>query len=105
MTLQSGDTKNSDISRADLLPFLISFREMRRRSFLWPGLVVATFSVVLLILAAMNSETGFFWCLSGLISLGNLFLIYLWCGKKMPFLYMVTVAVVAFAIDATLSPL
>ena len=109
MTLQSGDTNNGDISgeisRADLLPFLISFSEMRRRSFLWPGLTLAVFSAALLILAAMKSEEGFFWCLSGLISLGNLFLIYLWCGKKMPFPYMVLVAAAAFGIDAALSPL
>jgi RsiW-degrading membrane proteinase PrsW (M82 family) len=59
----------------------------------------------LLMFAALGSEAGFFWCLAGLISLGNLFLIYLWCGKKMPFLYMVIVAVVAFGIDVTLSPL
>jgi len=105
MTLERDNTTDGDISRADLLPFLITFGELRRRSFLWPGVTLAVFSVVLLVLAAVDSETGFFWCLAGLISLGNLFLIYLWCGKKMPFLYMLTIALIAFGLDAILSPL
>jgi RsiW-degrading membrane proteinase PrsW (M82 family) len=105
MTLERDNTSGGDISRADLLPFLTSFRELRRRTFLWPGVTLAVFTAALLILAATDNETGFFWCLAGLISLGNLFLIYLWCGKKMPFPYMILIAVVAFALDATLSPL
>src|SRR5580704_19506623 len=105
MTFQPENANDGSISRADLLPFLTSFSELRRRSFLWPGVTLALFTATLLVFAALDNETGFFWCLAGLISLGNLFLIYLWCGKKMPFLYMVTIAVIAFAIDATLSPL
>jgi RsiW-degrading membrane proteinase PrsW (M82 family) len=105
MALERDDLHDGDISRADLLPFLISFGELRRRSFLWPGVTLAVFSAALLVLAALDSQTGFFWCLAGLISLGNLFLIYLWCGKKMPFLYMVLIAIVAFGIDSTLSKL
>ncbi|HVH82407.1 MAG TPA: PrsW family glutamic-type intramembrane protease, partial [Stellaceae bacterium] len=105
MTFQHENTNDGSISRADLLPFLTSFGELRRRSFLWPGVTLAIFSAALLILAATESEKGFFWCLSGLISLGNLFLIYLWCGKKMPFPYMLFIAVVALAIDAMLSPM
>ncbi|HTQ32851.1 MAG TPA: PrsW family glutamic-type intramembrane protease [Stellaceae bacterium] len=105
MALQPESTKDGDISRADLLPFLVPFSELRRRSFLWPGVTLAVFSAALLIFAAMDSQTGFFWCLSALISLGNLYLIYLWCGKKMPFLYMLLIAVIAFALDAVLSPL
>ena len=105
MTVQPGNTNNGEISRADLLPFLMSFTELRRRSFLWPGVTLAVFSAALLIFAAAGSEKGFFWCLSALISLGNLFLIYLWCGKKMPFPYILAVAVAAFALDAALSPL
>ncbi|HWB49239.1 MAG TPA: PrsW family glutamic-type intramembrane protease [Stellaceae bacterium] len=105
MTLQSGNPDDGEISRADLLPFLMSFSELRRRSFLWPGVTLAVFSAALLIFAASDSQKGFFWCLAGLISLGNLFLIYLWCGKKMPFLYMVMVALGAFALDSVLGPL
>jgi RsiW-degrading membrane proteinase PrsW (M82 family) len=105
MIFPSDNTKAGEISRADLLPFLISFSELRRRSFLWPGVTLAVFCTALLLLAALDSQKGFFWCLSGLISLGNLFLIYLWCGKKMPFPYMIAVAAAAFAIDAALSPL
>ena len=105
MTFQPENANDGSISRADLLPFLTSFSELRRRSFLWPGVTLAVFTATLLVFAALDNQTGFFWCLAGLISLGNLFLIYLWCGKKMPFLYMVTIAVIAFAIDATLSPL
>jgi RsiW-degrading membrane proteinase PrsW (M82 family) len=105
MTLQPENTKGGDISRADLVPFLISFSELRHRAFLWPGVTLAVFCAALLILAAVDSEVGFFWCLAGLISLGNLFLIYLWCGKKMPFLYMLVIAVIAFFLDGALSPL
>jgi RsiW-degrading membrane proteinase PrsW (M82 family) len=105
MTLQPENTKDGDISRADLLPFLISFSELRHKAFLWPGVTLAVFCAALLILAAVDSEAGFFWCLAGLISLGNLFLIYLWCGKKMPFLYMLVIAVIAFFLDGALSPL
>jgi RsiW-degrading membrane proteinase PrsW (M82 family) len=105
MTLQPGNTNNGDISRADLLPFLTSFGELRRRSFIWPGVTLAVCTAALLIFAALDNETGFFWCLAGLISLGNLFLIYLWCGKKMPFPYMLAIALISFGLDATLSPL
>src|SRR5580692_4100682 len=105
MTFERGNTDTGDISRADLLPFLTSFSELRRRSFLWPGVTMALFSAALLVFAAIDSETGFFWCLAGMISLGNLFLIYLWCGKKMPFPYMLLIAAAAFGIDAVLSPL
>jgi RsiW-degrading membrane proteinase PrsW (M82 family) len=104
MSVQPENT-DGEISRADLLPFLTSFGELRRSAFVWPGATLAVFTAALLIFAAMKDETAFFWCLAGLISLGNLFLIYLWCGKKMPFLYMVAVAVLALGIDAALSPL
>jgi RsiW-degrading membrane proteinase PrsW (M82 family) len=105
MALQPNNTNTGDISRADLLPFPKSFGELRHRAFLWPGVILVLFTAALLIFAAVNNETGFFWCLAGLISLGNLFLIYLWCGKKMPFLYMLTIAVIAFVLDAMLTPL
>jgi RsiW-degrading membrane proteinase PrsW (M82 family) len=105
MTLERDNTPGGDISRADLLPFLVSFGELRRRSFLWPGVTLAVFGAALLILAATKNEPGFFWCLATLISLGNLFLIYLWCGKKMPFLYMLLITIAAFVLDAALNPL
>jgi len=105
MALQPDNTNTDDISRADLLPFPKSFGELRHGAFLWPGVTLVLFTAALLIFAAVNNETGFFWCLAGLISLGNLFLIYLWCGKKMPFLYMLTIAVIAFVLDAILTPL
>lgn len=105
MSVQPENTNDGEISRADLWPFLTSFGELRRGSFVWPGATLAVFTTALLIFAAMNNETGFFWCLAALISLGNLFLIYLWCGKKMPFLYMVLIAVLALCLDAALSPL
>ena len=73
MTLRSENTKDGDISRADLLPFLISFSELRHKAFLWPGVTLAVFCAALLILAAVDSEAGFFWCLASLISLGNLY--------------------------------
>jgi RsiW-degrading membrane proteinase PrsW (M82 family) len=97
-------SESGDISRADLLPFLTSFGDLRRRAFLWPGVVLAIFTAVLLVLASIDSETGFFWCLAGLISLTNLYLAYLWCGKKMPFPYLMLIAVLAFSLDFLLSP-
>src|SRR5665213_1428091 len=105
MIFERGNTKSGDISRADLLPFLMPFGELRRSAFLWPGVTLAVFSAALLMFAALDGETGFFWCLAGLISLANLYLIYLWCGKKMPFLYLLMVAGLALALDAALSPL
>ena len=105
MAIERENTTDGDISRADLLPFLTSFSELRHRAFLWPGVTLALFTAALLIFAAMENETGFFWCLAGLISIGNLFFIYLWCGKKMPFPYMLLIAVLAFGLDAALSPL
>lgn len=105
MTLQPEKTEDGEISRADLLPFATSFGELWRNAFVWPGATLAAFTAALLIFAAMKNEAAFFWCLGGLISLGNLFLIYLWCGKKMPFLYMLAIAVLAFILDAVLCPL
>jgi RsiW-degrading membrane proteinase PrsW (M82 family) len=106
MTLERGGSNSSgEISRADLLPFLMPFGELRRSAFLWPGVALAVFCAALLMFAALESETGFFWCLAGLISLANLFFVYLWCGKKMPFLYLLMIAGVALAVDAVLAPL
>ena len=104
MTFQPGNANDGEISRADLLPFLTSFGDLRRRAFLWPGATLAVFSVGLLIFAALDNESGFFWCLASLISLANLYFIYLACGKKMPFPFVLLVAVVAFGIDGLLKP-
>jgi RsiW-degrading membrane proteinase PrsW (M82 family) len=104
MTFQPGNANDGEISRAELLPFLTSFGDLRRRAFLWPGATLAVFSVALLIFAALDSEQGFFWCLASLISLANLYFIFLACGKKMPFPFVLLVAVVAFGIDGLLKP-
>jgi RsiW-degrading membrane proteinase PrsW (M82 family) len=97
-------TPSGEISRADLVPLITSFSDLRQRAFLWPALTAAVFCAALLLLAALNSETGFFWCLAGFISLANLFLVYLWCGKKMPFPFVLLISLVAFGIDLALSP-
>jgi RsiW-degrading membrane proteinase PrsW (M82 family) len=104
MTFQPGNANDREISRAELLPFLTSFGDLRRRAFLWPGVTLAVFSAALLVFAAVDSEPGFFWCLAGLISLANLYLIYLACGKKMPFLFVFLIAVFAFGLDILLTP-
>ena len=103
MPLQPGNTtSDGEISRADLLPFLTSFRDLRHRAFLWPAVAGAVFCAALLIFAALGDEAEFFWCLASFVSLMNLFLFYLWCGKKMPFPFIFLVAVIAFIIDGLL---
>jgi RsiW-degrading membrane proteinase PrsW (M82 family) len=97
-------TESGEISRADLLPFLTSFGDLHRRAFLFPGVVLAIFTAALLVLASVDSESGFYWCLAGLISLTNLYLAYLWCGKKLPFPFLVLIAILAFLLDMMLSP-
>ena len=93
-----------DISRTELLPFLLPFSDLRRRVYLWPGLTLAVFVVVLLALAGFKNEEGFFWVLATLISLGTLYLVYLACGQKQPFFYVLLIAVLAFWLDATILP-
>jgi RsiW-degrading membrane proteinase PrsW (M82 family) len=105
MTTEPGNTDSGEISRAELLPFLMPVGQLWHSAFLWPGVTLAVFCAALLMFAAFESETGFFWCLAGLISLANLFLVYLWCGKKMPFLYLLMISGLALAIDSALSPL
>jgi len=90
-----------DISRAELLPFLAG-RELRR-AFLGPAIVTALFCLGLL--SSTGDENGFFWLLSSYISVANLYLLYLCCGKKLPFVYLFAVAVFAFVLDAVLAPL
>ncbi len=91
-----------DITRTELLPFLISFRDLRHRAFLWPGVTTAVFVIGLLVLAALKNEDGFFWFLSSYISLANIYLLYLWCGKKQPFPYVLIIVAFAFLLDALL---
>jgi len=105
MTSEPGNSiESGEISRTDLLPFLTSFSDLRHRAFLWPGVVLAIFTAALLVLASTDSENGFFWCLATLISLSNLYLAYLWCGKKLPFPFIVLIAILAFFLDMVLSP-
>lgn len=91
-----------DISRAEMLPFLISFRDLRRRAFLWPAVTTAVFVATLLLLAAMKDQEAFFWTLSSYITLANLYLVFLWCGKKQPFFYVLLITAFAFFLDALL---
>ena len=87
-----------DITYAELLPFL-SFRDLRKRAFLWPGLTTALFGVAMLLLAGIKNEDGFFWALSSFVWLTNIYLVFLWCGKKMPFPYILGITVFAFLLD------
>src|SRR5262249_4629135 len=105
MNSQQGDgtvatAVTDDISRTEMLPFLISFRDLRGRAFLWPALTTATFVVALLLLAALKDQDAFLWALASYISLANLYLVYLWCGKKQPFLYVLLITLFAFCLDA-----
>jgi len=105
MNAQAPDTPadSGDISNTELLPFF-SFGDLRRRAFLWPGVFTAVCGVALLLLGAAGNEEGFFWCLAIFISLANVYMVYLWCGKKMPFPYLVAVTLFAFVLDLLLSP-
>lgn len=93
-----------DISRTELLPFLLPFSDLRKRAYLWPGLTIAVFVSVLLALAGLKEEDGFFWVLASFISLGTLYLAYLACGQKQPFWYVLLIAFLAFWLDATILP-
>src|SRR5690348_8336518 len=88
-----------DISRTELLPFLLPFSDLRKRVYLWPGLTLAVFVAALLALAGLKEENGFFWVLASFIWLGTLYLVYLACGQKQPFFYVLLIAVLAFWIN------
>ncbi|HEY1794737.1 MAG TPA: PrsW family glutamic-type intramembrane protease [Stellaceae bacterium] len=92
----------NEISRTEMLPFLLPFSDLRRRAYLWPGVILAVFVVVLLALAGLKEEAGFFWALAAFISLGTLYLVHLACGQKQPFFYVLLVAALAFGLDALL---
>ena len=88
-----------DISYGELLPFL-SWRDLRRRGFLGPGITTALFGVAMfLVINFKNGLTPFLYILTGFIGLASLYLIYLWCGKKMPLVYVLLVALLIFVFD------
>jgi RsiW-degrading membrane proteinase PrsW (M82 family) len=88
-----------DITYGELLPFL-SWRDLRHRGFLGPGITTAIFGVALLLATGVNNGvTIFFYILTAFIGLGSLYLIHLWCGKKMPFSYVLLVAFLIFVFD------
>jgi RsiW-degrading membrane proteinase PrsW (M82 family) len=93
-----------DISRTELLPFLLPFSDLRKRAYLWPGLTLAVFVATLLALAGLKEENGYFWVLASFISLSTLYLVYLACGRKQPFFYVLLIAFLAFWLDATILP-
>ncbi|MGH7094482.1 MAG: PrsW family intramembrane metalloprotease [Stellaceae bacterium] len=90
-----------NISRTELLPFLVSFRDLRKRAFLWPGVTTALFAVASLALAGANMN-GFLGLLAVYLWLVNLYLVYLWCGKKQPFPYILLVTLASFALDVVI---
>ncbi|HVC52936.1 MAG TPA: PrsW family glutamic-type intramembrane protease [Stellaceae bacterium] len=90
-----------DITRSELLPFLISFGDLRRRAFLWPGVTTAIFAIALLILAGAN-EKAFLGLLATYLWLANIYLVYLWCGKKQPFPYVLLITALSFILDLIL---
>lgn len=90
-----------DITRSELLPFLISFRDLRRRAFLWPGVTTAICAIALLLLANAN-EKAFLGLLATYLWLANIYLVYLWCGKKQPFPYVLLITVFSFTLDLIL---
>jgi RsiW-degrading membrane proteinase PrsW (M82 family) len=91
---------DGDISRTEFLPFLTRFGDLRRRAFLWPAVTTAFFCLGLL--ATTGMPKVFYWFCGGYISLANLYVIYLCCGKKMPFLYVFSITVLSFIIDGLL---
>jgi RsiW-degrading membrane proteinase PrsW (M82 family) len=93
-----------DISRAELLPFLLSFSDLSKRAYLWPGVTTAVFVAVLLALAALNNESAFLCVMATYVSLANLYLVYLACGRKQPFLYVLLITAFAFGLDTVLLP-
>jgi RsiW-degrading membrane proteinase PrsW (M82 family) len=88
-----------DISYGELLPFL-SWHDLRRRGFLGPGITTAVFGVAMfLVIGFNNGVTPFFYILTGFLGLASLYLIYLWCGKKMPFAYVLLLTFLIFVVN------
>jgi RsiW-degrading membrane proteinase PrsW (M82 family) len=92
-----------DMTYGEMLPFL-SWRELRHRGFLGPGIATALFGIAMFI--AANSKAGgqiaVLYILSGFLGLASLYLINLWCGRKMPFWYVFLVALITFAVNGFL---
>jgi RsiW-degrading membrane proteinase PrsW (M82 family) len=91
---------DGDISRTEFLPFLTRFGDLRRRAFLWPAVTTACFCLGLL--ATTSHQSVFYWLCGSYISLANLYLIYLSCGKKLPFWYVFVIAAAGFVVDTLL---
>jgi RsiW-degrading membrane proteinase PrsW (M82 family) len=91
------------ITYGEMLPFL-SWRDLRHRGFLGPGITTALFGIAMLV--AGNFKTGgqiaVLYILSGFLGLASLYLINLWCGRKMPFWYVFLVALITFAVNSFL---
>ena len=88
-----------DISYGELLPFL-SWHDLRSRGFLGPGITTALFGAAMFV--AIDAKSGvnpFLYILTGFIGLASLYLIYLWCGKKLPLPYVLLVTVLIFIFD------
>src|SRR5271170_4918156 len=92
-----------DITYGEMLPFL-SWRELRHRGFLGPGIATALFGIAMFIAANSkpNGRVAVLYILSGFLGLASLYLITLWCGRKMPFWYVFLVALTTFAVNAVL---
>jgi RsiW-degrading membrane proteinase PrsW (M82 family) len=93
-----------DISYGELLPFL-SWRDLRRRGFLGPGITTALFGITMFLATNIKDNlVPFFYILTGFIGLAALYLINIWCGKKMPFAYVLLVAFLVFVFDCYFLP-
>jgi RsiW-degrading membrane proteinase PrsW (M82 family) len=91
------------ITYGEMLPFL-SWRELRHRGFLGPGIATALFGIAMFIAANFKAggQIAVLYILSGFLGLASLYLINLWCGRKMPFWYVFLVALITFAVNAFL---
>jgi RsiW-degrading membrane proteinase PrsW (M82 family) len=92
-----------DITYGEMLPFL-SWRELRHRGFLGPGIATALFGIAMFVAANLKEggQIAVLYILSGFLGLASLYLINLWCGRKMPFWYVFLVALITFAVNAFL---
>jgi RsiW-degrading membrane proteinase PrsW (M82 family) len=88
-----------DISYGELLPFL-SWHDLRSRGFLGPGITTAIFGAAMFVaINFKNGLTPFLYILTGFVGLASLYLIYLWCGKKLPLAYVLLVTFLIFIFD------
>jgi len=91
------------ITYGEMLPFL-SWRELRHRGFLGPGIATALFGIAMFIAANFkpSGQIAVLYILSSYLGLTSLYLINLWCGRKMPFWYVFLVALITFAVNGFL---